>query len=114
MLAEVAWPPAERPLVFVCGPTAFVETAANALVDARPRAGPDQDRTIRTDGRLEMESQARRQRDRGLLLEVFGAEMTTAEGICVERAGARAAVAGCEVYLDAPGTVVRCRGARRC
>ncbi len=32
MLAEVAWPPAERPLVFVCGPTALVETVAAALV----------------------------------------------------------------------------------
>jgi ferredoxin-NADP reductase len=32
LLADVAWPPAERPLVFVCGPTAFVETAASSLV----------------------------------------------------------------------------------
>jgi ferredoxin-NADP reductase len=33
LLAEIAWPAADRPLVFVCGPTAFVETAAQALVD---------------------------------------------------------------------------------
>jgi ferredoxin-NADP reductase len=32
LLAEVAWPPEERPRVFVCGPTTFVEVAANALV----------------------------------------------------------------------------------
>ena len=32
LVADVAWPPAERPLVYVCGPTAFVETAASALV----------------------------------------------------------------------------------
>lgn len=32
LLREVAWSPEERPLVYVCGPTAFVETAANALV----------------------------------------------------------------------------------
>ena len=32
LLAEVAWPPTERPRVFVCGPTTFVEVAANALV----------------------------------------------------------------------------------
>ena len=32
LLAEVAWPPFDRPLVYVCGPTDFVETAANALV----------------------------------------------------------------------------------
>jgi ferredoxin-NADP reductase len=32
MLADVAWPPRERPRTYVCGPTAFVETAADALV----------------------------------------------------------------------------------
>lgn len=32
MLAEVAWPPAERPHVFVCGPTPLVEGVATALV----------------------------------------------------------------------------------
>ena len=33
LLDEVAWTPAEGPLVYVCGPTAFVETAATALVE---------------------------------------------------------------------------------
>jgi ferredoxin-NADP reductase len=32
LLAEVAWPPEEQPLVYVCGPTAFVEVAAESLV----------------------------------------------------------------------------------
>jgi ferredoxin-NADP reductase len=32
MLEDVAWAPAERPLVYVCGPTGFVETAASGLV----------------------------------------------------------------------------------
>jgi ferredoxin-NADP reductase len=32
LLAEVGWPPEARPLVYVCGATAFVETAASALV----------------------------------------------------------------------------------
>jgi ferredoxin-NADP reductase len=32
LLAEVGWPPAERPLVYVCGPTGFVEAVADALV----------------------------------------------------------------------------------
>jgi ferredoxin-NADP reductase len=32
LLAEIVWPPAERPRVYVCGPTAFVEVAADALV----------------------------------------------------------------------------------
>jgi ferredoxin-NADP reductase len=33
LLEEVAWPPEERPLVYVCGPTGFVETGASALVE---------------------------------------------------------------------------------
>ncbi|CAA9564268.1 MAG: Flavodoxin reductases (ferredoxin-NADPH reductases) family 1 [uncultured Thermomicrobiales bacterium] len=32
MLAEVNWPPAERPLVYVCGPTRLVESVATSLV----------------------------------------------------------------------------------
>jgi ferredoxin-NADP reductase len=40
MLAEVAPAPAEGPLIFVCGPTPFVEAVADLLVDAGydPRA----------------------------------------------------------------------------
>jgi ferredoxin-NADP reductase len=33
LLAEVAWPPAEKPLIYVCGPTGLVETAASVLVE---------------------------------------------------------------------------------
>jgi ferredoxin-NADP reductase len=33
MLEEVGWTPAERPLVFVCGPTPLVESAATACVE---------------------------------------------------------------------------------
>jgi ferredoxin-NADP reductase len=32
MLVESGWPPGADPLVYVCGPTAFVETAADLLV----------------------------------------------------------------------------------
>ncbi len=32
MLTEVAWPAAERPLIFVCGPTPLVESVAESLV----------------------------------------------------------------------------------
>ena len=32
MVKEVAWPKAQTPAVFVCGPTPFVETAADLLV----------------------------------------------------------------------------------
>jgi len=44
----------------------------------------------------------------GQLVEVFGAEMTTATGVCAN-CGASGCVAELEVYLQAPGTVVRCR-----
>ena len=33
LISEVAWQPQERPLVYVCGPTAFVEAAATSLVE---------------------------------------------------------------------------------
>jgi ferredoxin-NADP reductase len=39
LLREVAWPPQDRPLVYVCGPTAFVEAAASALVELGHEAG---------------------------------------------------------------------------
>jgi ferredoxin-NADP reductase len=32
ILADVSWSPEERPVVYVCGPSPFVETAASALV----------------------------------------------------------------------------------
>jgi ferredoxin-NADP reductase len=33
ILSEVAWPPSERPQMFVCGPTPMVESVATMLVD---------------------------------------------------------------------------------
>jgi hypothetical protein len=44
----------------------------------------------------------------GLLHEVFGAEITTAIGTCAS-CGASAQVAEAVVYVQAPGTVARCR-----
>ena len=32
LLVDVSWPASDHPLAYVCGPTAFAETAANALV----------------------------------------------------------------------------------
>jgi ferredoxin-NADP reductase len=34
MIAEVAWPRKDSPAVFICGPTAFVETASGLLVES--------------------------------------------------------------------------------
>ena len=44
----------------------------------------------------------------GMLLEVFGTDMTAAQTLCAA-CGAAAPVAETVVYLRAPGTVVRCR-----
>jgi Family of unknown function (DUF6510) len=44
----------------------------------------------------------------GQLMDVFGAEMTTARGRCAS-CGSVYAMAELIVYLPAPGTVVRCR-----
>jgi uncharacterized protein DUF6510 len=44
----------------------------------------------------------------GLLVEVFGRDLTTAIGTCAT-CGARAPVAELVVYVRAPGTVARCR-----
>ena len=44
----------------------------------------------------------------GLMLEIFSAEMTTATGTCAG-CGAVAVLAEAIVYLEAPGTVARCR-----
>jgi ferredoxin-NADP reductase len=45
LLDEVSWPPADDPLVYICGPTPFVETAASALVASGHR--PERIRTER-------------------------------------------------------------------
>src|SRR5215470_13537329 len=44
----------------------------------------------------------------GLLIDVFGGEMTAVSGTC-GTCGATGPVAELVVYLEAPGTVVRCR-----
>jgi uncharacterized protein DUF6510 len=44
----------------------------------------------------------------GLLLDLFGVEMTTATGVCAH-CGAAGELATLVVYLQAPGTVARCR-----
>ena len=44
----------------------------------------------------------------GLLLELFGVELTAAPCICAG-CGAREEVARLDVYVDCPGVVVRCR-----
>ena len=52
MLAEVGPGPDEQPRIYVCGPTPFVETVAEALVQPRARAAAHQDRAVRADRKL--------------------------------------------------------------
>jgi hypothetical protein len=47
----------------------------------------------------------------GLLIDVFGEEMTSARGQCAS-CGATGYVAEFEVYVEAPGTVARCRSCK--
>ena len=44
----------------------------------------------------------------GMLHELFGAELTAAPCVCAS-CGAREELARLDVYVHAPGTVVRCR-----
>jgi hypothetical protein len=44
----------------------------------------------------------------GMLVAAFGAEMTTATGVCAS-CGAKSMLAELAVYLRAPGAVARCR-----
>lgn len=44
----------------------------------------------------------------GLLLELFGVELTGAPCVC-DGCGAREEVARLDVYVDCPGVVIRCR-----
>ena len=44
----------------------------------------------------------------GLLIEIFGADLTAATGICAS-CGAQGEVAKLDVYVHAPGVVGRCR-----
>jgi len=44
----------------------------------------------------------------GLLIEIFGTDLTGSMGIC-SSCGAQGAVAALDVYIHAPGIVARCR-----
>ena len=44
LLERVTWPPAESPLIYICGPSSFVESASQVLVD-----GGHEPRQIRTE-----------------------------------------------------------------
>ena len=51
MLRSFAFGPEHRPRIYVCGPTAFVETVADALVLLGHPPDRIKTETVRTDGR---------------------------------------------------------------
>ena len=106
MLREVAWPAADSPLAFVCGPTSFVEAVADGLVTL----GYQPQRVKPSDSaRQEVDDgSARRQRNRWAPPGDLRPDMTMATGICAH-CGSERVLAECRVYMRAPGVVVRCR-----
>src|SRR5213082_595868 len=89
-------------------------TARSSPAAAGSRPGPGrlpaaagEDRAVRRHGRNLMEA-VDGNAIGGLLLEVFGTEMTDAPTVCASCGDARQ-VAELVVYLRGPGTVVRCR-----
>lgn len=108
MLVEIGPAPSERPRVFVCGPTGFVEVAADLLV----ALGHDP-ASIRTSGSappgVEMEEQALwldGNAIAGLLWELLGAELTAAPRRC-QSCGQVRKIGEHRLYHGA-GLVLRC------
>ena len=97
---------ARRPRVYVCGSTRFVDAAADGLVRLGydPSGSGPSASERRDDGAADLDGNA----IGGLLLELFGTELTAAPCVC-GGCGAREEMARLDVYVDCPGVVVRCR-----
>ena len=104
MLAEVAWPAGDGPLVYVCGPNGFVEAVAATLVALGHEPGRIRTERFGPGSMTALDGNAMA----GPLHDVFGAEMTTAVGTCAG-CGETAQVAEVAVYMRGPGIVARCR-----
>jgi ferredoxin-NADP reductase len=107
LLSEVSWPAGDRPRTFICGPAPFVETAASTLA----AQGQPSDR-IKTERFGQLDEVRMEPLDGnaigGPLFELFGREMTAADGAC-GHCGSVFKLAELRVYARAPGTVGRCR-----
>ena len=99
LLAEVAWPAAEQPRVFVCGSTRFVDAAADGLLELG--YDPAWIRTERFGATgAEMEIRDLKLDGNaigGLMLELFGADLTAAGCVC-SGCGAHEEMARLDVY----------------
>ena len=107
------WPPEFEPACFVCGPTGFVETAADLLVALGHDAAPDQDRAVRTDwrrpmsiGRVPRRQRAGRPAARDLRRRREHARRRRCAGCGTVDVGGRTA----GLRRTRPGLVARCPG----
>ena len=107
LLGEVAWPAAAEPARLRLRPHELRRDRRRRPGRARLPAARVKTERFGATGRKMMEA-LDGNAIAGLLLDVFGAEMTTATGVCAH-CGARGPVAELVVYHRAPGTVVRCR-----
>jgi DNA-directed RNA polymerase subunit RPC12/RpoP len=98
MLAEVSWPPEDKPIAYVSGPSSFVENASSLLLAAGH--APERVHTERFGRALDGNAVA------GLLHDMFGQEMTGAGVTCPE-CGGRSMLARTKVFRG-PGIVLRC------
>ena len=106
---RVGPPPASAPRVFVCGPTAFVERAADLLVAARARrrAPSTPSASARQEDEMSETASPRRQRRGRHAREVFGAEMTRRRAAASRAARARGRR---PPRYEGAGVVLRCPG----
>jgi len=81
LLGEVAWPAAEMPLAYACGPTSFVEAVSQALVQSGYPPERGEDRAVRRDRGILMEAVDGNVIG-GLLHEVFEREVTGVGSVC--------------------------------
>ena len=116
MLEEAALSPDRMPRIFVCGPTGLVEGVAEDLVALGHDAGADQNRALRRNGRLTMDTAELRLDGNavaGMLGEMLSVDATTVLARC-GGCGAEGALGEAEVYLHCPGVVCAVAAAAAC
>ena len=102
---EIGWPPAERPLVYICGPTGFVEASRRRARRARPRSEPHQDGEVRPDMIAARRQRDRRRPDRGPRRRARRRDSAS----CASCGTSGSFFAEAVVYMRGPGRVARCR-----
>ena len=114
MISDVLEAAGRLAQAFVCGPTPLVESAAEGARRSGPCAGPGQDRAFWTERRLNTEMDRQdptldANAVAGMLMEIFGTEMTAVSPVAARTAATVAQVGSLRAYgLNGPGVVLRC------